>query len=109
MTASPSFLCSACYTPCQGADAHVIPRWNPSAHAVLTTYRCGNCWPAALDELRGVFLGEQAEPRNSFCDFLTRRGYGDAAGIMARPADQQLPIFLAIVDALEDGRLRFDP
>jgi len=37
-----NLLCSACYTPCAGTSAHVMPRWNPDAQTVWTTYRCDN-------------------------------------------------------------------
>ncbi|HEV8613825.1 MAG TPA: hypothetical protein VGQ73_09940, partial [Gemmatimonadales bacterium] len=76
----------------------------------LTTYRCGNCWPRALAELRGAVTSGEAEVRISLCDFLARRGYGkDAETIRAAPAGPQQASLLAIVDALQAGHLIFDP
>ena len=51
-----SLMCSACYTPCTGADAHVVPRWNPDRQMVITAYRCGGCRPAAPEERHAVLL-----------------------------------------------------
>ena len=93
-----------------GADAHVIPRWNPDMRSVITAYRCGNCWPAGLEELRTAVRSGDPEVRTSFADFLERRRFGQDAAIlrMAPPADQ-LALLLAIADLLETGRLTFEP
>ena len=80
---SYSLMCSGCHTPCTGADAHVVPRWNPALRKVLTTYRCGNCWVQSLEELRGQVVSGDAE--------------------------EQEAVLLAIVDAVQDGRLMLEP
>jgi len=105
-----SLLCSACRTPCSGADAHVIPRWNPDLRRVITAYRCGNCWLAGLEELRAAVRSDDAEVRASFADFLARRGYTrDADTLRAAPPGEQLAFLLAIAHALETERITFEP
>ena len=100
-------MCSACYEPCPAATAHVVPRWRSDVSQVITAYRCAACFPASLLELRDAL---QADPvQLAFCDFLTRRGFGDAAALRERPADQRLPVLLAVVDAVQDGRLQLEP
>lgn len=107
---SYSLLCSACYTPCSGAEAHVIPRWNPEVRRVLTTYRCGNCWLQALSQLRESVTSGEAEVLSSFCDFLSRHGYGkDAETIRAASFTTQQTHLLAIVDAVQAGDITFGP
>jgi len=76
---------------------------------MITAYRCGNCWLGSLAELRSV-LSSAPEAQLGFCDFLARRGYGkDAAALRAAPAGERLTTLLAVVDALQTERLRFDP
>jgi hypothetical protein len=107
---SYSLMCSGCHTPCSGADAHVIPRWNPALRKVLTTYRCGNCWVQSLEELRGQVVSGDEEVRASFWDFLARHGFTkDAERLRAAPAEEQEAVLLAIVDAVQDGRLMLEP
>ena len=107
---SYSLLCSACYTPCSGADSRVIPRWNPELHRVFTAYRCGNCWLRSLAELRAVVTSSEAEVQTSFCDFLARHGYSkDAETIRGAPSGQQQAYLLAILDAVQAGTILFHP
>ena len=103
-------MCSACYTPCPGIDAHVIPRWNPEQRRIFTTYRCGNCWLTSLDELRAAITSGESEVLASFCDFLARQGYSkDADTIRAASSEQQQAYLLAIVDATQAEKLVFHP
>jgi hypothetical protein len=105
-----SLMCSGCYTPCTGADAHVVPRWRADRRTILTTYRCGGCWLAALADLRSVVSAGEPDVSGSFCDFLARHGYGqDAAAIRAAPPEQQRAYLLAVVDAVERGQVTFQP
>lgn len=104
-----SLLCSACYTPCTGAEAHVIPWWNTTARMVVTTYRCEQCWIGSLAELREAVKAE-AEVRISFCDFLSRRGYEkDAETIRSAEPDLQQTYLIRVIDAIETGELVFGP
>jgi len=103
-------MCSACYTPCPGVDAHVIPRWNPERRNVFTTYRCGNCWLPSLDELRVAVTSGESEILESFCDFLARQGYGkDADTIRATSVEQQQAYLLKILDAVQAEKVIFHP
>lgn len=105
-----NLLCSACYTPCPAAEAHVVPRWNPELRKVITAYRCGSCWLPSLAELRAVLRAGDGEVQQSFCDFLGRRGYErDAETLRSWPAGERLTGLLRIVDAVEDSTLVFDP
>jgi hypothetical protein len=105
-----SLLCSACRTPCTGTDAHVIPRWNPELRSVMTAYRCGNCWPAGLEELRTAVRSGDPEVRASFADFLERRAYSkDAAMLRGAAPEEQLSFLLTITDLLDSQRLIFEP
>jgi predicted metal-binding protein len=105
-----SLMCSGCYTPCSGADAHVIPKWNREMRRILTTYRCGKCWGAALVELRAQLASEEAEVQTSFCDFLARHGYTkDAEAIRAFPPETRQVYLIKVVDAVEAQANVFDP
>jgi hypothetical protein len=105
-----SLLCSACRTPCSGADAHVIPRWNPEQRRVITAYRCGNCWPAGLEELRTALRSPDPDVALSFVDFIERRGFGkDATMLRAVPAEARLGFLLSMINLLEQQRFTFEP
>lgn len=102
-------LCSGCRTPTPAHDATVIPRWNPDAGTVWTSYRCAKCLPQALDELRAL-VADRAEVRASFCDFLDGRGYQkDVATIRAAAPELQTTYLTRVLDAVQDGRLILEP
>lgn len=103
-------LCSTCHTPCSGADAHVIPRWDPERRKIFTTYRCSNCWLQPLEELRAAVATGECKVLASFCDFLRRQGYRkDADTIRAASSGQQKAYLLAIVDAVQAQKIKFHP
>jgi hypothetical protein len=103
-------MCSACRTPCSGADAHVIPKWNREMRRILTTYRCGNCWISSLADLRSVIATGELEVHTSFCDFLARHGYTkDAETIRAFPPEQRQVYLTRVLDAVESQSIIFDP
>jgi hypothetical protein len=105
-----SLLCSACYTPCSGSDAHVIPRWNSIVRSVLTTYRCSECWRGSLAELRSLVVSGDREVMASFLDFVSRHSYA-VVGEVARAdgfAEQQAYL-LGFLDALEEQRVILRP
>lgn len=105
-----SLMCSKCRTPCTGPDAHVLPTWNAGMEQVNTTYRCGNCWLGSLAEFRETLMAGAPEVRAGFCDFLERHRFRqDAARLRTQSAEEQLPIFGLLLDALADGRLVLDP
>ena len=112
MTPDPqeySLLCSACHTPCTGAEAHVIPHWNAVMRMVVTTYRCGRCWIGSLVEMRSA-VRTDADVRLGFCDFLTRRGYEkDAETIRAAEPELQQTYLIRVIDAVQSGDLVLDP
>jgi len=105
-----SLMCSGCYTPCSGAFAHVVPRWNAEWRKVLTTYRCGNCWLEALAELRAAIGSGDADVWSSFGEFLIRHGYGkDSDSLRAAPFEEQRALLLQVLDAVEAGTIVFQP
>ena len=105
-----SLMCSACYTPCTGADAHVVPCWNPHRQMVITAYRCGGCRPAAIDELRAAVGAGPEGLEASFHEFLVRHGRDDYAERLSTAAPEgRHAVLLAIVDAVDAGRLVLNP
>ena len=104
-----SFLCSNCYTPCSGADAHVIPNWNASQRRILTTYRCSRCWIQALDHTRDAVKSGDPEVVTSFCEFLERQRFNDIDVIRNAPAKQAEGMLLTVLDAVQNGRVEFNP
>ena len=106
-TARPChLLCSACYTPCSEADAHVVPHWKPHRRMVIKAYRCGACRPAAIDELRAAVAAGPEGLEASFHEFLVRHGRDDYAERLSTAAPEgRHAVLLAIVDAVDAGQL----
>lgn len=104
-----SLLCSACYTACPVAEAHVVPRWHPRQRRIITAYRCNACWPTALAELRSTVRSGAPGLAASFCDFLDRRGYTDSELIRTAAPEHQVAYLEAIVNALEAGKFTLEP
>jgi len=102
-------MCSGCRTPTPIEDARVLPRWSDDARRVWTAYRCPNCVAAAIAELRAALGSGATEIVASFYDFLERRGFNDIDALRALSASEQAPYLSRIVDAIDDGRIRFEP
>jgi hypothetical protein len=104
------FMCSGCYTPTPATEGRVIPHWNKTVRRILTAYRCNNCWLAAIDETRAALNSGDADVIPSFCDFLElQRFTKDAETLRASPPEEARATLLAILDAIQDGRAKFDP
>lgn len=104
------FMCSGCHTPTSAAEIHVIPFWNSTVRRILTTYRCHNCWLGGIDETRSALLSGDADVIPSFREFLElQRFTKDAETLRASPPEEARATLLAILDAIQDGRAKFDP
>ena len=104
-----SFLCSNCYTPCSGADAHVVPNWNESQRRILTTYRCSQCWIQALDHTRDAVRSGNPEVVTSFCEFMERQRFNDVDMLRKATPEEAEGMLMMILDAVQNGRVEFDP
>jgi hypothetical protein len=95
---------------CSGANAHVIPWWNPEEKGIFTTYRCGACWVRALDETRDAVASGDAAIRESFHEFLERHGRVDEA-LVVRDASREKAIaaLLQLLDDVRDQKIFFQP
>jgi len=102
-------MCSGCRAPTPVESARVLPRWSPDVRRVWTAYRCAACTPAAIVELRTALGSGDAEIVASFYAFLEQRGFNDIDRLRALPAPEQAVYLQRIVDAIDDGRIRFDP
>jgi hypothetical protein len=103
-------MCSGCRTPTPNTEAHVIPHWNETAESIFTSYRCNNCWIAAIDETREAVKSDNPLVISTFCDFLSGQGFTtDAENLRKAPIEQTRATLLALLDATEDGRAVFHP
>jgi hypothetical protein len=102
-------MCSGCMKPCTGADAHVIPRWNTVREDFLTTYRCGECWPTALEETRTKMKALDAEVREKFCQFLERHHFTDVHIVRQASLVEAAEMMGMFLDAIESEKVRLSP
>ena len=102
-------MCSGCRTPTPIEEARVLPRWNADVQRVWTAYRCQSCVDDAIAELRAALGSGASEIVASFYAFLERHGFNDIDTLRALPATEQATYLSRIVDAIDDGRIRFDP
>ena len=69
------FACSRCFTIVPESHVHVVPGFNETLGAYVTSYRCENCWLATLEETAArLTTSEDAEEIASLCVFLERYG-----------------------------------
>src|ERR1700728_4565117 len=68
-------LCSGYLQVFPESLVHVIPYFNSSANAYVTTYRCGQCWIPALEETRARLASTRDEAEiASAAAFFQRHG-----------------------------------
>jgi hypothetical protein len=83
---------------------------SPPGRRFFTTYRCGNCWLPPLDDLRVAVTSGEPDVRASFCDFLARHGCNkDSETIRSAASELQQAYLLAVIDAVQAGKIVFDP
>ncbi len=69
------FACSRCFAIVPESHVHVVPGFNETLSAHVTSYRCDDCWLATLDETAArLTTSEDAEEIASLCVFLEHYG-----------------------------------
>jgi hypothetical protein len=69
------FACSRCFTIVPESHVHVVPGFNDTLGAYVTSYRCDDCWLPTLDETASrLAVSDDAEEIASLCVFLERYG-----------------------------------
>ena len=64
------FLCSMCFEQKLFGEMGVLPFWNDTAEAFLTSYRCNACWQPSLDDTRMRLSAPTEAARERFLFFL---------------------------------------
>lgn len=87
----------------------MVPNWNVSQRRILTTYRCSNCWIQALDHTRETVRSRDPEVVTSFCEFMERQRFNDVDTLRKATPEEAEGMILMILDAVQNGRVEFDP
>ena len=100
-------LCSGCLQVFPESLVHVIPYFNSSANAYVTTYRCEQCWIPALEETRARLARTQDEAEiASAATFFQRHGVHIHEFMRGDPAPVVQKILLRMVDLLRSEGIR---
>jgi hypothetical protein len=100
-------LCSGCLQVFPESLIHVIPYFNTSANAYVTTYRCEQCWIPALDETRARLASTRDEAEiASAATLFQRHGIHIHEFMRGDPAPVVQKILLRMVDMLRSEAIR---
>lgn len=100
-------LCSGCLQVFSESLVHVIPYFNSSVNAYITTYRCDQCWIPALEETRTRLASTQdvAEIASAGA-FFQQHGMHIHEFMRGDPASVVQKILLRMVDLLRSESIR---
>jgi hypothetical protein len=100
-------LCSGCLQVFPESLVHVIPYFNSSVNAYVTTYRCEQCWIPALEETRARLAGTQDQAEiASAAAFFQQHGVHIHEFMRGDPAPVVRKILLRTVDLLRSEAIR---
>jgi hypothetical protein len=100
-------LCSGCLKVFPESLVHVIPYFNSSVNAYVTTYRCEQCWLPALEETRTRLASTQDEAEIALAaSFFQRHGVHIHEFMRGDPAPAVQKILLRMVDLLRSEGIR---
>ena len=100
-------LCSGCLQVFPESLIHVIPYFNSTVSAYVTTYRCARCWIPSLEETRARLANTQDE-----ADILSAGAFFQQHGIYIHefmrgyPKPKVQKILLRMIDLLRSEGLR---
>jgi hypothetical protein len=105
-------VCSGCLQVFPESLIHVIPYFNSSVNAYVTTYRCQQCWMPSLEETRTRLASTQdAAEIASVGTFFQRHGVYVHEFMRGDPPAVVQKILLRTIDMLrsEGIRIRIGP
>jgi hypothetical protein len=99
-------FCSGCLQVFPESLVHVIPYFNDSVTAYVTTYRCGECWIPSLEETRSRLASTQDEAEiMSAGDFFHRHGVYVLEFMRGDPAPDVQKVLLRLIEKLQSEDL----
>jgi hypothetical protein len=100
-------LCSGCLQIFPESLIHVVPHFNSSASAYVTTYRCEQCWIAALEQTRTRLANTEDETEIfSAGAFFRRHGVYVHELLRGDPAPAVKRVLLQLINLLRSGGLK---
>jgi hypothetical protein len=100
-------FCSGCLQVFSESLVHVIPHFNSSVAAYVTTYRCEQCWIPSLEETRSRLASTQDEAEVvSAGGFFQRHGVHIHEFMRGDPVSDVQKILLRLIDLLRSEGLR---
>lgn len=99
-------MCSGCGAVVAESDIHVIPHFNETANQYVTTFRCENCWHAALTATRKRLGDAAADEIALLVSFFERYGYIVHEARRGDPIAVIRTILARMIGMLESGAIR---
>ncbi len=98
-------MCSGCFAVVPEGKIRVLPFYNETLEAFVTTYRCAACWPAAMaDTRRRVARATDAELVD-LGECLQRNGITVLEALRGDPAPVVRAMLTATLGLVDQGRL----
>jgi hypothetical protein len=99
-------FCSGCLQVFSESLVHVIPYFNDSVTAYVTTYRCGECWIPSLEETRSRLASTKDEAEiMSAGDFFHRHGVYVLEFMRGDPAPDVQKVLVRLIELLRSEGL----
>jgi hypothetical protein len=100
-------VCSNCVKVFPEARTHVLPFFNDTVARFVTTYRCDDCWPAAVAGTRAHLTAtEDADDIASFAEVLAGHKVFIHEYMRGDPTPVVKAIELRMLDMMESGAIR---
>jgi hypothetical protein len=100
-------ICSGCLKLVPEAQTHVLPFFNETLARFVTTYRCDDCWPAALaGSSAHLTASDDADEIGSFADVLAGHKVFIHEYMRGDPAPVVKTMCLRMLDLMESGAVR---
>jgi diadenosine tetraphosphate (Ap4A) HIT family hydrolase len=104
------FVCSHRFTIVPESHVHVVPGFNETLRAYVTSYRCDECWLPTLDETASrLAASDDEEEIASICVFLERYGTFILEARRGDPLPVIKQILLRTIEMMKSDQIRLSP
>ncbi|HEX4191826.1 MAG TPA: hypothetical protein VHY80_01965 [Stellaceae bacterium] len=101
------FACSRCFTVVPESHVHVVPGFNETVGAYVTSYRCDECWLPTLDETASrLGASDNEEEIASLCAFFERYGTFILEARRGDPMPVIKQVLLQTIEMMKSGQIR---
>jgi hypothetical protein len=98
-------MCSDCFNVVPERKIRILPHYNETLEAFVTTYRCGACWPAAMKDTRERVARATDAELVDLGECLQRNGITVLEALRGDPAPVVRAVLTATLALVDQGKL----